>query len=80
MPTSINKLERVPEGLAKTHWIVPHYWESAAAFWPIKREGRDDCVPSDFQGSLKARYIRSTVTVLSEEMEGCPIMPDVICL
>ena len=50
----INKLERATKGLAKAHRIVPHYWKAAASFWPIKREGRNDCVASDLQGSLKA--------------------------
>jgi hypothetical protein len=75
-----NKLERAPKRLAKAHWIISHYWKAAASFWPIKREGRNDCVPSDFQGSVKTRDIRGTIMVLREEMEGGPIMPDVISL
>jgi len=79
MLSRINKLERAPKGLAEARRIVPHYWKAAASFWPIKREGRNDCVPSGFQGSLKTRDIRSTVMVLGEEMEGGSIMPDAIC-
>ena len=80
MPTSINKRKRAPEGLAKAHRIVPHYWKAAASFWPIKREGRNDGVTSDLQGSLKARDIRRAVTVLGEKVERCPFMPDVVSL
>jgi hypothetical protein len=80
MPSRINKLERAPKGFAKARGIIPHYWKAAASFWPIKRKGCNDCVPSDFQGSLKPRDIRSVVTVLGEEVEGGPIMPDVKCL
>jgi hypothetical protein len=76
----IDKLERAPKRLAKAHRIVPHHWKAAASFWPVKGEGRNDRVPSNFQGSLKTRDIRSTVMVLREEMEGGPIMPDAICL
>jgi len=78
MLPSINKLERATKGLAKAHRIVPHHWKAAASFWPIKREGRNDGVPSDLQGPLKARDIRRTVTVLGEEVECCSIMPDVV--
>ena len=80
LPPSINKLERAPEGLAKAHRIVPHHWKAAASFWPIKREGRNDGVPSDLQGSLKARDIRGAVTVLGKEVERCSIMPNVVSL
>jgi hypothetical protein len=79
MSPRIHKLEGATKGLAKARSIVPLYGETAASFRPIKREGCDDCVPSDFQSALQARDIRSTVTVLGEEMEGGPIMPDVIC-
>jgi hypothetical protein len=37
-------------------------------------------MPSDLQGSLKAHDISSTVTVLGEEVEGRPIMPNVVNL
>ena len=74
MPPSINKLERATQGLAKAHGIVPHYWEAAASLWPIKREGRNDGVPSNLQGSLKASDIRGTITVLDEEVERRPII------
>ena len=80
MPPRTNKLERTPKGLAKAHGIVPHYWKAAASLWPIKREGRNDGVPSNLQGSLKARDIRRTVTVLGEEVKRRPIMPDVVSL
>jgi hypothetical protein len=80
MSPRVNKLEGATKGLAKAHRIVPHYGKAAASFRSIERKGGNDCVPSDFQGSLKAGDIRSTVTVLGEEMEGGPIMPDVICL
>ena len=80
MPTSINKLERAPKGLAKAHRIVPYYWKAAASFWPIKREGRNDGVSSDLQGPLKARDIRRTVMVLGEEVESRPIVPDIVSL
>jgi hypothetical protein len=79
MSPRIHKLEGATKSLAKAHRIVPHYGKAAASFWPIKREGRNDCVPSDFQGVLKANDIRRAVTILGEEMEGGPIMPDVIC-
>jgi hypothetical protein len=80
MQPGINKLERGPKRLAKAHRIVPHHWKAAASFWSVKGEGRNDRVPSDFQGSLKTRDIRSTVKVLRKEMDGGPIMPDAICL
>jgi len=80
MTPSIDKLERATQGLAKAHRIVPHYRKATASFRSIERKGRNDCVPSDFQGSLKARDIRSTVMVLDEEVEGRPIMPNVVSL
>jgi len=80
MSPRLHKLEGATKGLAKAHRIVPHHGQATASFWPINREGRDDCVPPDLQGAIKARDIRSTVTVLGEEMESGPIMPDVICL
>ena len=80
MLASINKLERPTQRLAKAHRIVAHDRKAAASFRSIERKSRNDCVPSDLQGPLKARDIRSTVTVLGEEMEGGPIMPDVIWL
>ena len=78
MPPSINKLKYAAKGLAKAHSIVPHHWKAAASFWSIKREGRNDGVPSDLQSQFKARDIRRTVTVLGEEVERCSIMPDVV--
>jgi hypothetical protein len=80
MPPSSNKLEGATKGLAKAHRIVPHYRKAAASFRSIERKGRDDCMPSDLQGSLKAHDISSTVTVLGEEVEGRPIMPNVVNL
>ena len=80
MLSRINKLERAPKRLAKAYRIVPHYWKAATSFWPIKREGRNDRVASDFQGSLKTRDIRGTVMVLREEVNGGPVMPDVVSL
>jgi hypothetical protein len=52
MPPSISKLEHVTEGLTEACRIVAHYWKAAASFWPVKCEGRNDRVPSYFQGSL----------------------------
>ena len=80
MPTSVDKPERAPEGLAKALRIVPHDWKAAASFWPIKREGRNDSVSSALQGPLEARDIRRTVMVLGEEVESRPIMPDIVSL
>jgi hypothetical protein len=69
-----------PEDLAKAHGIALYYRKAAASFRSIKREGRNDCVPSSFQGLLKVRDIRSTVTVLGEEMKGGPIMLKIVGL
>ena len=80
MPPSINKPERATQGLAKAPGIVPHSWEAAASLWPIKREGRNDGVPSNLQGPLKVCDIRGTITVLGEEVERRPIMPNVVSL
>ena len=77
MLPSVNKLERPTQGLAKACRIVPHYRKAAASFRSIERKGRNDCVPS-FQGSLKANDVGSTVTVLGEEVERRPIMPNVV--
>lgn len=79
MPPGINKLERLTtKGLAKAHRIVTHYGKSAASLRSIQRKGCNDDIPSDFQGSLQARNICSTVTFLSEEVEGRPIMPNIV--
>src|ERR1700758_4903920 len=80
MPPSMDKLQPATEGLAETVGVVAHYWKAAAAFWPIEREGGDDGVPSHFHGSLKACDIRSTVTLLSEEVERRSVMPKVVSL
>lgn len=80
MPPSINKLERPTQGLAKAHRIVPHDRKAAASFRSIERKGRNDCVPSGLQSSLKAQEISSTVTVVGEEVESRPIMPNVVNL
>ena len=80
MPSRINKLERAPKGFAKARGIIPHYLKATASLWTIEREGRDDGVPSNFQGPPKSRDVRRTVMFLGEEMEGGPIMPDVIRL
>jgi hypothetical protein len=80
LPPTINELESPTEGLTKACRIVPYYGEAAASFWPIECESGDDRAPSNHQCSFKARDIRSTVTVLGEELERRPIMPNVVCL
>ena len=80
MPPSINKLECPTQRLAKAHGIVPHDRKAAASFRSIGCKGRNDGVPSGLQSSLKARDIRGTVTVVGEEVESCPIMPNVVNL
>ena len=62
MPSGINNLERGAEDLSKAHRIVAHYGETTASLGSIECEGGNDGVPSDLQGSLKARNIRSAVT------------------
>ena len=80
MSPRINKLEGATKGLAKTHRIVPHCGKAAASFRSIERKGGNDGITSHYQGSLKALDIGSTVTVFGEEVEGRPIMPNVVNL
>src|SRR5882757_7368639 len=80
MPPSMNKLERATQDLPKARSIISHHGQAAAFFGSIEREGGDDGVPSDLQGSLKALDISGTFMVLGEEVERGPIMPDVVCL
>ncbi len=80
MPTRINQLNVRPRVWPRLTVSISHDWKAAAPFRPIKREGRNDGAPSDFQTAFEARDIRGTVMVLGEEMEGRPIVPDVICL
>ena len=78
MPPSVYDLERATECLAEGRGIVSHDRQAAASFWPIECEGRNDGVPADLYGSLKSRDIGSAITFLGEEMECCPIMPNVV--
>lgn len=79
LPT-VDKPERPAQGPAKTHRIVPHDRKAATSFRSIERKRRNDCVPPDLQGSLKAHDICSTVRVFGEEVERRPIMPNVVTL
>jgi len=76
----INKLERPTQRLAKARRIVAYDSKAAASFRSIERKGRNDGVPSHFQGSLKARDIGGAVTLLGEKVKRRPIMPDVVSL
>jgi hypothetical protein len=80
MLSRINKLKSASKRFAKAHGIVPRYLKATAPLWAIEREGRNDSVPSGFQGPTKARDIRRTIMFLGEEVKCCPIMPDVIRL
>jgi hypothetical protein len=80
MLSRINKLKSASKGFAKAHGIVPRYLKTTAPLWTIEREGRNDCVSPDLQGSLKTGDIRGMVTLLSEKVERRPIMPNLVCL
>jgi hypothetical protein len=80
MPPGIVKLQPATEGLSESVGVIAHYWQTAAPFWPAECEGGDNGVPSDFQGSLRACNIRSTVILFGEEVERRSIMPKVVCL
>jgi hypothetical protein len=79
VPPCMNKLEEGANELPKARRIVPHHGQAAAAFWPIERESGNDGITSDPFGSLKARDICGAITLLGEEVERRPIMPDVVC-
>src|SRR5437660_532401 len=80
MPPRIDQLERPAQGVAQADWIVSLHGQAAAALRSIGRKGRDDGVPSRLQGSPKARDIGGPVALLGEEVEGRPVMPDVVAL
>jgi len=80
VPPGLNELERAPEGLTEARSIVPHDGKAAASFRSVERKGGNDCVPSDFQGPSETRDIRSTVTLLGQEMKGRPIVPNIVSL
>lgn len=80
VPPGLNELERATKGLTEARSIVPHDGKAAASFRSVERKGGNDCVPSDLQGPSEARDIRSTVTLLGEEMKRRPIVPDVVSL
>ena len=61
MPSRIDKLERGPKSFAKACRIVPHYLKATALLRTIKREGRNDSVPSNLQGPPKPRDVRRTI-------------------
>jgi hypothetical protein len=80
MPSRINKLEPAPKGFSEARGIVPHRRKATASLGTIDREGRNDGVPSGFQGPRQAGDIRRTVVFLGEEVKSRPIVPDFIRL
>lgn len=80
VPQGVDQREGASEYLRQARRVVTHHRKAAAPVRAVRREGGDDGVPSDSQAPYQTRDVSSTVMLVGQEVERCPVMPDVVCL
>ena len=78
MTQTVHEPEPWPQRLDKGLRAVALHWQPAATFRSVKGEGRDDGVSSVGTRGVERLDIGGAVRLVGEEVEGSPVMPDVI--
>src|SRR5882672_9766220 len=80
MSTGIDQPKPFSQLRRKARRVVSVDGQSAASFRAVDREAADDNVSAGFDRLLQARDVCRAVAAVGEEVEGRPIVPDVIGL